>query len=231
MSDLENPWLGRDKYVRDWVLRVDEGAVERYQTNPKRKPEHRLQTHVVPEPWCGPIRSATVLALSGNPHWDHRDEGMPQVAFDLMEENLSGSRDLFWLDPRVEDLTGAKWYREKLLKDVLGHVSEEVVAKKFCLVDFVGYRSHRWDTSLRGIPSQQYTVQEIERAMSRHATIVLTRGASHWIKMIPALREYRKVFRNSSVQNVRISERNTKLNLAKSQVAGFEEIVGRLAAD
>jgi len=224
---FDNPWIEHEAFCEGWVLRSDLAAVKKYQAKQSRKIEHRLQTHVVPEPWCGPLKSAAVLALSGNPHWDDRDEGMPSIAFTLMEENLSGDRSMFWLDRRLRGLSGSVWYRSRLLLDVLEVVNEESVASNFCLVDFVGYRSHQWNHSLR-VPSQGFTIQEVEAAMRRRAVIVITRGVQPWLKAVPALRSYPLVFLNSSPMAVRISERNTRLCLDGGEGPGFETVIDRL---
>ena len=217
-----NPWLSIDKNADSFVLAVDKNRVSEYsETRQGEKSDFRLITSVVPEPWCGAINSARVIVLSGNPHWDERDEGLPVVAHEAMWENLSGDKPLYWLRPELAETTGSIWYRKKLLKNVLEDCDELAVQRGLCLVDYIGYRSHRWDQRLT-LPSQSYTAFQIRQAMARNCVIVVTRGWAPWTGLIPELFSYNRCFHNSSVQNVRISRKNTS-------DMGFEAVTGALS--
>jgi hypothetical protein len=216
-----NPWLSIQRGRAPYVADVDRDRVILYEGSKKAQPpDLKLITSVVPEPWCGPIRNACVMVLSGNPHWDERDNSLTARAHDEMWLNLSGTRPLFWLDEDLSDTTGGRWYRERLLKSVLEDCCVKNVASGLCLVDFVGYRSHRWDSRLR-LPSQEFTVRMVRNAMFRGAVFVVTRGRRPWFSLVPELAEYDKVFFNRSAQMVRISPKNTGGH-------GYEEVVKAL---
>jgi hypothetical protein len=95
------------------------------------------------------------------------------------------------------------------------------VAEGLSLIDFVGYRSHQWDHQLR-FPSQDYTVQVVQRAISNGAVIIVSRGLRLWSELVPELNGYGRMFLNSSPQNVRLSAKNTSQK-------GFETIVSLLS--
>jgi hypothetical protein len=216
---MENPWDGLSKDATEFVAPVDIEYLQEYsRRRTAQKDDFRLVTDVVPEPWCGPMLNARVLILSGNPHWDERDLSLPSFAHLKMWENLSGVEPLFWLDSRLQGTSGGNWYRLKLLKDVLKECADEVVAQRLSLVDFVGYRSHRWDHSLRP-HSQKFTAWAVEGAVQRGAIIVVSRGRRLWEELVPSLASYPRVFTNSSAQNVRLSPNNTGLSEFESIIA------------
>jgi hypothetical protein len=216
-----NPWASVARSSAPFLVEMDKGALAAYSVTTRgQKPEFALNTSVVPEPWCGPVLNSRVLVLSGNPHWDDRDNSLPQIARDAMWQNLSGELPLFWLSPELEGTTGASWYRERLLKEVLKDCSAESVATGLSLIDFIGYRSHRWDQSLR-VPSQDFTAGVVAGAIGRGAVIVVSRGWKLWSGLVPELKTYPRLYRNSSPQNVRLSRRNTSSE-------GFEAILEAL---
>lgn len=219
---MRNPWLGLERGSARFVLEMDLEKEQIYtSSNRGQKDDFRLVTSVVPEPWCGPIETAKVLVLSGNPHWDERDWATPPEVHDAMWSNLSGSEPMYLLRPEFENSRGSDWYRMKLLKNVLQECDEEIVRNSLCLVDFIGYRSHRWDQGLR-FPSQAFTAHQVELAMSRNAVIVVSRGFRPWVELVPSLAAYKNFFLNSSAQNVRISQNNTT-------AAGFAAVVNALS--
>jgi len=213
-----NPWLTIDRSAAPFVVGSDIERLQVYSASRRGKSaNHQLNLTVVPEPWCGPLLAAAVVVLSGNPHWDERDESLPEVAYERMWENLSGERSMFWLDPDLLGTTGSEWYRTRLLKNVLEHCEPQAVAARVALVDFIGYRSRQWDHSLR-LPSQEFTVQAVREVMRRGGVIVLSRGRAPWFSLIPELVNYRHLFINSSPQQVRLSPNNTSPE-------GFDAIV------
>lgn len=216
-----NPWLAIDRAAAPFVVDSDSERLRTYSASRRGKSaNHQLNLSVVPEPWCGPLLGANVVVLSGNPHWDERDESLPAVAYERMWENLSGERSMFWLDSDLFDTTGSEWYRMRLLKNVLEHCEPRAVAQRVALVDFIGYRSHRWDQSLR-LPSQEFTVQAVSEVMRRGGVIVLSRGRKPWFSLIPELSTYSRLFSNRSPQQVRLSPKNTSPE-------GFDAIVAAI---
>lgn len=217
-----NPWLTVQRLNQPYIAEIDRGAMADYIARPRSsKPDYLPQLHVVPEPWCGPILSAQVLVLSGNPHWDSRDEEFVPLVENAMWENLSGTFPLYLLQDQLIGTAGANWYRGGLLRDVLNICESQQVAQKLCLVDFVGYRSHKWDYALR-MPSQQFTAECIREALTRDAVVIVTRGMKKWYELVPELEKYPRTFRNNSWQNVRLSEKNTSAE-------GFSAIVEMLS--
>ena len=205
--NTSNPWTSLNRSGKSFVCDIDAVEIDKHALRVK-KPEYSLVTCVVPEPWCGPISTASVMVLSGNPRWTDKDEELPPAAHEAMWQNLTGDEPLFWLRGSLVNTTGADWYRQNLLKDVLQECESARVAERLCLVDFIGYRSRNWDSRLR-FPSQGYTVQQLKAAMDRRAVIVLTRGQKPWFSLVPELDSYPLLFKNNSWRVVRISERNT----------------------
>jgi hypothetical protein len=218
---MENPWSVMNRDLDSYILEMDVESVGTYSKLKRGQSEDfRLETSVAPEPWCGAVNSARVLVLSGNPHWDNRDWSTPPEVHEAMWANLSGDEPLYLLRPEFVDSRGSDWYRKLLLKDLLEVCDESKIRNGLCLVDFIGYRSHRWDQSLR-LPSQKFTAFQVREAMKRGAVIVISRGRRPWTSLVPELETYGNLFSNSSAQNVRISPRNTSS-------VGFVKVVSAL---
>ena len=216
-----NPWLSINRETKPYVADVDKESLAQYAlTKRSLKDEFRLNTSVAPEPWCGPVMDSSVLILSGNPHWDERDDSLPSQALEEMWANLTGMHPLFWLNPELAHTSGGKWYCQRLLKEVLKECPAEKIASRLSLVDFVGYRSHRWDHQLR-MPSQQFTVQLVQKAIRRDAVIIVSRGWRLWAELVPELNGYEYLFHNNSPQTVRLSANNTSQQ-------GFDAILAAL---
>ena len=227
---MQNPWADKSNYSSQWILKSDREVVERFQGKQGLKPHYRLRTDVAPEPWCGPIKTAQVLLLASNPHWDERDDRMPQRAHELMWENLSGELPLYCLHEDMRGLTGGDWYRNRALKKVLEVLPDHKVASGVCLVDFVGYRSHQWHSALR-VSSSDYTISQVNAAIDRDAVIILLRSGKEWLTKIPRLARYPRIYRNRSWQQVMLSENNTSLGLNdESRPGAFTEIIRNLEA-
>jgi len=177
---------------------------------------HALRLDIPPEPWCGPIHNASVLALAANPRWNEADDVQYTVEQrSAMIDNLSGFEPLIWFRPNFLGGSGARWYGEArpgLLKEVLAHVPRDVVARKFALVDFFPYRSEKWKETIR-VPSQQYTFDAVRAALHRGSLLVITQAEKLWRSAVPEINDAlgTQVFINSSWQNKRISANNTRL--------------------
>ena len=230
MNDLENPWVGAEsfteKFGKEFVLRIDAEQVEAVRARQKN-PHLQLQVHVPPEPWCGPITSASVLILSGNPRWNSADEGMPTRAHELMLSNLSGDQPMFWLLQEMDSVSGSNWYKTRLLNRVIEIIPREKVARHLCQVDFYGYRSENWDSSL-SFASQAFTFAQVREAMGRGAALVVTMAWRQWMEAVPELASYPLAFRNSSWQNKTLSESNTRLKANGGQAEGFAAVIDAL---
>lgn len=175
--------------------------------------DYALRLDIPPEPWCGPVHHATVLALSANPRWNSKDDAQHTTAHETaMLDNLSGDEPLIWFRDHLAHGSGARWYRERLLKNVLEHVPTKTVAERFALVDYFPYRSKNWRNAVE-VQSQLYTFQVVRDALERGAVVVITRAKDLWLDAVPELATHlgSTVFVNSSVQQVRLSQNNTRL--------------------
>ena len=83
---MQNPWRNFPENS-PFVLKIDEHFVEQY--NASAKPEHKLQTSVMPTPYNGGLDAAKVVFLSLNPGYDILDNFRTEEYRKAIRENLA----------------------------------------------------------------------------------------------------------------------------------------------
>ena len=222
---MHNPWLDLQP-IGDRLVHPDDAAyVDAF--NEVVRPEHRLVTSAWPQPWAGPINTARVLILAANPGWSADDEHAERQLAPLLEENLTGDRPMFWLDPAAAGSPGSRWVRSRLLSSVLAELpddaAENVVAGSVCLVEFHPYHATKWKPIPITLPSQQHTFSLVRARIADGATVIVTRARREWTVAVPELLRCDQLFATRSVQNVHLSASNLGPN-------GWEALMGRLHA-
>jgi hypothetical protein len=186
-----------------------------------------LVTTAWPEPWIGPATQASVLVLGANPGWagDEDAESQARLAH-LARANLSGHEPLIWLNEQAHGTPADRWYRSRLLADVLGskaNIDESIVARSLAFVDFHAYHAVRWHPIPVTLPTQHHTFALVRQRLADDALIVLTRCAFEWCVAIPELTKHPNVYRTRSRQNPRLSPNNLGDE-------GWNELIARLRA-
>ena len=204
---MENPWLGFGPADRVYVHRDDRRHVEAF-NRIAESGGYKLVTTAWPQPWAGPIVTARVLVLSANPGWSDDDAEWDRRLSPLLEQNLTGTRPLLWLDPGAEGSPGAEWVRNRLVCNVLDEVADEVVADRVCLVEFHAYHAVNWRPLPVTLPSQWFTFEQVRARLAEGAVVILTRAAKAWKVAVPELLDSSNVFETHSTQNTRLSAKN-----------------------
>jgi len=69
------------------------------------------------------------------------------------------------------------------------------------------------------VPSTDYSVDLIRKAMKENKQIIAMRAYKHWIELIPELKNHPELYRLNSPQNVALSPNN---------LSGYDDIVSAL---
>lgn len=215
-----NPWIKLPQ-VSPFVLPEDAVSVGSF--NPVAKPEHSLDTNLLPEPFLG-RPDAPVVLLNLNPGWSSEDaawHARPDFAR-LCRENLlhqQAEYPFYLLNPSIADAPGARWWRAKLGAAIKSS-DLATVASSFLCVEYFPYHSRSYGSGTPRVPSQAYGFELVRRALDRGAVIVLMRSRKRWFHAVPELACYRRLYCLRSPQNVSLSQRNCP--------DGFPEILRKL---
>lgn len=188
------------------MLAEDRDAVERFNSKPTRKEEHRFHTQLPPLPFQG-NPNAPVVLLGLNPGYAESDEqnhltpAFLEANWRNYKHDTSADYPFFFLDPQYASDAGQTWWHKRLShlrRDSKHHgeFSDEHLAKSLLSVQYFPYRSSGYRSA--SVASQQYGFDLVKKAMARGALIVLLRSWSLWRKAIPELESYPNLLRTSS---------------------------------
>lgn len=220
LAPCMNPWIALPN-VSPFVLPEDAASVGSF--NPVAKPQHYLDTSLLPEPFLG-RPDAPVVLLNLNPGWSSEDaawHAKPEFSR-LCRENLlhqQAEYPFYLLNPSIADAPGARWWRGKL-GAVIKASDVATVASRMLCVEYFPYHSKSYGGGTPGVPSQVYGFELVRRALDRGAVIVLMRSRKRWFDAVPELACYRRLYCLRSAQNVSLSQRNCP--------DGFPEILRKL---
>ena len=222
-----NPWL-EIPGSPPFVVPADERYIDAFNISDGRRPEHEIDTTLLPEPWLG-RHDAPVVMLTANPGIDPTDV-VVHARRDFAQANRAnlttpGGEPNYLLDQRFGDASGARWWRRRALARLLvDGVEEEALRNRVLVVEFHGYHSRSWMPLPVTLPSQWYGFSLVEGAVREGALVILARPARLWLVAVPELgRDPERVFTLRSTQNPAISSKNL------GSQAGYEAVVAALA--
>lgn len=190
---MENPWTQINDQNR--ILEIDRIEIENYNN---RRSDNPICVDDFPEPFLG-RKSASIYLLLGNPGCDpnsdihiYSDEQKMDVLKSLSHNNENEVFPHYLLGTHFEDHPGYAWWHsvfQPLLKEL--KTDKTTLAKNFFCIELFGYHSQSGDEKIaRALPSVKYTIHLIECAIKENKTIIIARGITKWINLIPALADY-----------------------------------------
>jgi hypothetical protein len=213
----KNPWVGF-KFSDSMLHPDDADSVEFH--NRSSKSDYQFLLHLAPEPWIGNLHG-NLLVLYSNPGatQDNLNKVFQPKHHEVMEKSISNlnqeitSFPHFHFDPELKDTEGGKWFRSKY-RWLIEETSDRAVSENLITCELAPYHSVKWKVPRRKLPTQEFTYEIIRNAMSRGAVILLARTPKIWLKNLPELEKYPKVFRPNSI-NASISPKNYPGNFDK----------------
>lgn len=204
---VENPWT-RLPHSAPFALHDDLPLLQTF--NARAKPEHRVDTSLLPEPFLG-RHDAPVVLLNLNPGWKAADAAChanPAFA-GLSRANLEQARSpypFYLLNPALESL-GTRWWRRKL-RWLIDDAGLDAVTNNVLCVEYFPYHSHRYGSRVPRLPSQEFSFGLVRSAIEREALIVIMRSARRWEAAVPELEVYGRRLDLINFQNPCVSPRN-----------------------
>lgn len=195
-EDLANFDKARYTVLRSYTEYLENG-LEREQ-HPK---DHLLHLGLLPQPWCGDLRSATAFILLLNPGLNPGDyfgeycvRSYKQALVDNLQSTPKRQYPFLFLDPEFSWHPGARYWRARLdwlvraLRDQRGTTYREAlgeVARKVCCIQLVPYHSAAFRLPrgiLKQLPSADMSRTFVKEDLARRkgVLIIVTRQWRRW---------------------------------------------------
>lgn len=204
---MENPWIGLSESNGEFLLDDDRPQVDEHNARVKDKdPDSRIITNTLPEPFIGNPNSARVVLLGLNPGFvcsdltTHKSPNFRRVLF----RNLRHERQDYPFYPLNREFVGTgteKWWRRRTRQLLEAGVSEEELAERLLMIEWLPYRSKRCGWSInRQCPSQAYSFHLAVRLLEAGRIVIGMRSKKYWCAVdsrfgeIPFLRNPRSTY-------------------------------------
>ena len=207
---ISNPWAGFT-YSNQMVHPMDIPAINLH--NQTSKPEYQFLLHLAPEPWIGNLEG-NLLVLYANPGatqdnlkrviQENQTEVITKTVKNLNQTNFDFPH--FHFDPELNGTEGANWFQSKY-KWLIDASDRKSVANNLITCELAPYHSVKWKVPKLMPPTQEFTYQIIRDGIERDAVILLARSEKIWLKHVPELSRYPRVYRPNSI-NASISPNN-----------------------
>ena len=206
---IDNPW--HDLPVTPpYVLPCDMPAVAAFNSNTAKK-NLLIQTNLLPEPFFGPL-DAPVVVLLLNPGVGGGEEDLHKQSpykEELLAALKSEKSPHFHLREHAHG-PGYNWWSRvagSLIKNE--EIGQKKLSENLLCLEYFPYHSINFKHTHLRLPSQEFTFDQVRRAMAREAVIVSGRGFSIWCGAVPELANYPWICKLKS-RNAAITSGNTK---------------------
>lgn len=206
---MQNPWIKLPK-IPPHILLEDFEVLTKY----GKKPEHfGLQLEILPIPYLGNFKKASVVLLCLNPGY-HRylDRKAYEDKYYFQESlnslTFSNRIPFLYLDTKLKHTGGYKWWT-RLLKRLTEKFGIKILSEKLMCLQYLPYHSKIYSNPPCILPSQKFTFSILRRAIKNNKIIVIMRSKKLWFDAVPELKTSPFI----ELKNYRmpyITERNTK---------------------
>jgi hypothetical protein len=193
---MQYPW-GDLPPTAPYVLPADRERVLAFNDRAGRSPVHRLQLHVLPEPYIGRV-DAPIVLLRLHPGYapeEVRFAEDPRCRAVWRDNALHAPLDypFYPLDPFLAWTAGAGWWHRRLGR-LIDRFGERLVAGNILTIAAFPYHAVRFPGTRGTLVSQQYGFGLAERAMARGALILMANRPRIWYRAVPALQAYPRLY-------------------------------------
>jgi hypothetical protein len=214
---MRNPWQELPRKP-PFVLAIDAPSIPAILTRTRDRQRPHLE--ILPEPFGGNVE-APVLFLDSHPGFSPGD--VPAYADPAYAAACRASLRLeavdwpiFQLDPRFRATPGGEYYLRlfetlvRALRNRLGGTTEDAWRRLASSVGFIHlFPYHREESAPnQRVPSQEFGLHLVRRAMERNALLVIRNAESQWIAAIPRLARYPRRCKANSPRTPVISPGN-----------------------
>lgn len=193
---MDNPWADLPD-TAPYVLPDDREQVMAFNSRRGLSPIHKLQLHILPEPYIGRA-DAPIVLLRLSPGYSPLDARFTADARcrEVWRRNaLHQALDypFYPLDPFLAWTASAGWWHRRLGR-LIGQFGERLLAESLLCIMAFPYHSIRFPGTRGTLRSQQHGFWLAERAVERGALILMAERARVWYRAVPALRHYPRLY-------------------------------------
>jgi hypothetical protein len=225
VTSLQTPWHVIDPSDPPYVLASDEPHIRAFNATVGEGSRDAFDLTLLPDPWVGRLQAPVVL-LNLNPGHSPGDAAAHQLP-EVRRAIVANLRQeptrfpLFYLDPDLANVPGARWWRQSLRRLIERFGAEQVANQVVCL-EFHAYHSGTYKPLPVTLPSQWFVFGKLREAIDRGATVVVMRGQAAWRRAVPELLSHQQAFTTRSVRASVVSPRNCP--------DGWDQILVRIEA-
>lgn len=207
---IRNPWCDLPCNP-PYLLPSDHHTIEVF--NKTANENHRVHTHLLPEPFFGPLAAPVVVLLLNPGAGGEGDYLHEQTTFKegLIAALTSDNSPHFHLREGAQG-PGHDWWC-RVAGSLIKHeqIGQKGLANNLLVLEYFPYHSISFNHTHLRLPSQEFTFDQVRRAIKRNAAIIIGRGFPIWCGAVPELASYPHLCMIKS-RNAAITERNTKDN-------------------
>ena len=190
------------------VSQIDMEAIEAFNSNPKRRPEHRLHTRVGPFVPTSNIRKAPIVILLANPGYTDNLEETP----DGCESFTVDGWPFGHLHPEAP--IGARVWTRQRFRWLIDEFGDQFISQQIACAQLIPWASIQFHEGAR-LPSRNLILEEVKAAGARGALLVVMRIKRLWA---PATKDAKTIFTNS-VRSAYVSSGNLeKFDLVRERL-------------
>ena len=211
---MENPWKNIENKTSDYIADCDKSVKKIYD---------KFDLTIIPQPYMGDPINSEIFLLNGNPNdggshknfiLDHREIVIKNLKHEITDYPLYGINNEF------KGYFIFKWWQEKIFPIINVVEDAKKVSKNIFVAEYLPYFRDRYINGLT-IPSQKYTFDIVDKAISDGKIIIIMRAKRDWENSLPKLKDYKNKFVLHNPQNVIISQKNLDNGV-------FEKIIERI---
>jgi len=180
---LENPWRVLPEQP-PYILPADREVLRSSGKDPAQ-----LRLNLLPMPFLGDPRTASVVLLALNPGYHPRDDVdiLDSTYRDLAKQSLLlGPSSLWCLDGRIRGTPAHRWWSTHLSRLIIDCGLQKVRQAIAC-VQWFPYHSATFRHLGRTLPSQEYGFRLVMQAVNRNGLIVILRSKRLWLQAVPQI--------------------------------------------
>jgi len=184
-----SPWRKLPKRS-PFVLKCDRKKIDahndKYKKHTRYKDHYEIKLKVVPEPFIGNPKAGLWL-LNLNPGFEKSDEEHSSKTIAMQRRSLLLKAKNFWyIEPKYCEAAGYCWWR-RVLHDPIAQFGAKQVQRNIFCVEFFPYHSKKYKWSGGLLPSQEFTLQLVEKAVKEGKRFIILRRKTWWLKKIKGL--------------------------------------------
>jgi hypothetical protein len=236
---MKNPW--KEIENKQYILSTDLDRINEFNNNKSLKPEHKIQTQLIPDPFFGNKKAKVVLLMlnpgfGGKEEKDYEQNNFDQVLLNNLKHSNS-KKHFFSLDKAFEGTDAHTYWKPRVKELNDNKFDNDFLSEQLFCINLFPYHSEDYKKLKGGLlESQKYALFLLNEKINEEGTLIISmRAYTKWSnaysevykgeKTFDDLVKERKILRVSSYGNPTLSYKNL---LQADGFDGFKELLKKL---